>query len=504
MVRKESGRRSWGTSAFHRVLGETVGLVLVVLTGVVVSAEPIKTHPVNPHYFSYQGKPTVLITSAEHYGAVLNKDFDYVAYFDELKAHQLNYTRIYPGAMFEPVGKFMPGNTLGPKPNSLIVPWARSDRPGYRLGGNRFDLDRWNPAYFQRLKDFLHQAAERGIIVEICFFNSQYADTWPLSPLYYENNIQSVGHCDWRGAQTLKHADLVQREDDYVRQLTQEVNSFDNVILEICDEPGHIGTGFALAGPWVSHLIDVVGDTERGLPKKHLLGQEVDGPLGGPVDFAGDPRITLIVAQYIWGEDQGEMGGMKGLNFKYRDNKPIELNETAYYPLWYKGDKIADSRVEAWEFIVGGGAGFNQLNGLFTAENPSGQSPDNDRLLRALESLKQFIHSFDFIKMAPDTNFVVGGVTKPAYYRALSEPGKQYALYIHHSSEKVGGAYTVVPGRYREDLEIDLPAGHYRADWVDAATGSAVSSVELKHEGGHCTLRTPTYQIDLALRIKRL
>jgi hypothetical protein len=478
--------------------------ILLLVTNGVMTAEPIKTHPANPHYFSYQGKPTILITSAEHYGAVINLDFDYVAYFDALHARQLNYTRIYPGAMFEPVGKFMAGNTLGPKPASLIVPWARSDKPGYRLGGNRFDLGRWDPAYFGRLKDFLHQAAERGIIVEICFFNSQYDDTWPLSPLYYENNLQGVGQCDWRDAQTLKHADLVRREDDYVRKLTQEVNSFDNVILEICDEPGHIGTGFALAGPWVSHLIDVVRNTERDLPNKHLLGQEVDGPLGGPVDFAADPRISLIVAQYIWGEDQGEMGGMKGLNFKYQENKPIELNETAYYPLWYQGDKIADSRVEAWEFIVGGGAGFNQLNGLFTTENPTGQSPDNERLLRALEALKKFIYTFDFIKMAPDSHFLVSGVTKPAYFRAISEPGQQYALYLHHSREKIGGAYTVVLGTYREDLVIQLPSGRYQADWVDAATGSIVKSVELKHEGGNRTLTTPSYLIDIALRIKRL
>lgn len=50
----------------------------------------------------------------------------------------------------------------------------------------------------------------------------------------------------------------MKREDDYVRKITQEVNGFDNVILEICDEPASIGTGVKLAGPWVSHLIDTV------------------------------------------------------------------------------------------------------------------------------------------------------------------------------------------------------------------------------------------------------
>jgi hypothetical protein len=128
-----------------------LGFVLTFVVGQ-LAAEPIKVHPDNPHYYLFNGKPTILITSAEHYGAVVNKDFDYVTYFDALKSYGLDYTRIYPGALFEPMGKFVRGNTLGPKPASLIVPWARSNVPGWLLCGNKFDLDKWDPEYFKRLK----------------------------------------------------------------------------------------------------------------------------------------------------------------------------------------------------------------------------------------------------------------------------------------------------------------------------------------------------------------
>jgi len=37
----------------------------------------------------------VLITSGEHYGAVLNRDFDYVRYPDTLPADHLNLTRTF-------------------------------------------------------------------------------------------------------------------------------------------------------------------------------------------------------------------------------------------------------------------------------------------------------------------------------------------------------------------------------------------------------------------------
>jgi len=465
--------------------------------------EPIQIHPANPHYFLFRGQPTILITSAEHYGAMINKDFDYVAYFDALKSYGLNYTRIYPGAMFEPQGKFLPANTLGPRPGSLIVPWARSDTPGYLFCGNKFDLDRWNPEYFARLRDFISKAGERGIVVEICFFNAQYSDTWPLSPLYHENNIQGDGNCPFENAQTLKCPDLVRREADYVRKITQEVTSFDNVVLEICDEPA-LFTPFDKVGPWVGYLLDIAVDTERSLPKKHLLAQEVEGPVGGPIDFSGSPNLTVIVGQYVQAGGMDQMGGIKALDLEYQHNKPIEMNETYYYPLDYEDDKIADSRVEAWEFMVGGGASFNQLNGLFTADNPTGNTPDNRRLLAGLKVLKEFIEGFEFARMRQDKKFIVSGVPPGAFCRGISEPGKQYALYLHHSVVMGRGhGYRATRGNYSANLALDLPKGTYKADWIDPATGSVVGSTTLEHKGGERTLSSPTYSVDIALRMKR-
>jgi hypothetical protein len=46
----------------------------------------LRLHPQNPHYFEFGGKPVVLVTSGEHYGAVLNRAFDYAKYLDALQA----------------------------------------------------------------------------------------------------------------------------------------------------------------------------------------------------------------------------------------------------------------------------------------------------------------------------------------------------------------------------------------------------------------------------------
>src|SRR5258708_6530869 len=71
-----------------------------------VSAEPLALHPDNPHYFLWRGKPAVLVTSGEHYRAVLNRDFDYAKYLETLAADRLNLTRTFPGCYAEPQKAF--------------------------------------------------------------------------------------------------------------------------------------------------------------------------------------------------------------------------------------------------------------------------------------------------------------------------------------------------------------------------------------------------------------
>ncbi|RAP74706.1 hypothetical protein [Paenibacillus montanisoli] len=465
---------------------------------------PIGISTVNPHYLHYKGSPILLITSAEHYGALINLDFDYVAYFDMLQRYEMNYTRIYPGAFYEVKGMFIEDNTLAPLPGRLVVPWVRSSEPGCADGGNKFDLSAWDERYFARLHDFLRQAEARGIVVEICLFNGQYEQSWPNHALFAANNIQGVGDCDLKEVQTLEHADLVAAHKAYVRKLVEEVNAFDNVILELCDEPTIGGTPAELTVKWIDELLDVIVETERELPKRHLVGQQ----LMKDVDYTDDPRNTMLVTQYISDPMYGQIGGVEALDDKYGSNKPIELNETGFYPIWYFDDRLGASRAEAWEFIVGGGAAFNQLNGLYTIHDPAGDTPENRQVLGSLRNLKRFMYGFDFERMSRDPDFIRGGIPEGARVRSISERGRQYALYLHHSTFNVGKdpVYRVQHGEHSAVLQLDVPAGTYRAEWVDPASGTVVASELYEHEGsgGLLAVASPVYKVDIALSVKRI
>jgi len=458
----------------------------------------------NPHYFQYKGKEILLITSAEHYGAVISKTFDYVKYFDMLASYGLNYTRIYPGAVVECAGKWLPQDNMAPGPD-LIAPWARSDVPGYFGGGNKFDLTKWDPAYFTRLRDFLIEAEKRGIIVEICFFNCEYSDFWAYSPLHKDANIQGVGDCDYVSFQTLDNEPLVREQLRYIQKIITETNDFDNVIYEFVDEPTLFLTPSHKAYHWISRLIDTAVETEAGLPKKHMLAQQYETG----VDFCDDNRVALIVTQYILMGSR-QVGGVPALNNCYCFNKPIELNETAYIASWIHDgadDLVAISRLEAWEFMVGGGAGFNQLNGYFVVPNPSGEDATNRKILQGLKNLRSFLEGFDFVKMTRDKD-TIRKVSVGASVNAISEKGKQYAIYMHHSFPSIGSwggsYYEPNYGQYEPLLTLRLEAGEYAVTFIDPSSLSAIGENTLVSDGGEARLACPRYCLDLAVKIIRM
>jgi hypothetical protein len=440
---------------------------------------PLALHPENPHYFRFRGKPTVLITSGEHYGAVLNLDFDDVKYLDTLHADGLNLTRTFTGAYVEPDGAFnITRNTLAPAPNRFICPWARSDVPGYANGGNKFDLSRWDAAYFKRLTDFVSHASQRGIIVEVNLFCPFYTDNqWNISPMNPVNNINEIGDVSRSGVYTLdNHGGLLAVQEAMVRKIVTELKGFDNVFYEIMNEP------YTRDVPmnWQARIADVIVETEKGFGAVHLISQNVanrQAKVENP-----HPAVSIFNFHYASPPD--------AVTLNYGLNKVIGDNETGFNK---NGD--AHYRMEAWAFILAGGGLYNNLDYSFAVgyedgtfaypeSQPGGGSPS---LRRQLRILSEFIHSFDFVRMRPDNAILKGGLPENASAWALIEDGVQYAIYVH--------------GGRRAELIVELPAGNYRVEWLSPLTGELDKPQNLSHSGGEATLVSPSYDGEIALRI---
>ncbi len=344
-----------------------VGLAL--LPGTVAAGTPINLHPENPHYFLFRGRPTVLVGSTEHYGSVLNLDFDYVRYLDELHDRGVNLTRTFSGVYCEDQRSFgIHGNPLAPAAGRLIAPWARSATPGYANGGNRFDLSQWDRAYFARCKDFVAQAGKRGIVVELVLFCPFYEDSlWKLSPMCAANNVNGVGRCPRTEVYTTTHPELLALHETFVRKIVGELAGFDNVYFEICNEPYFGG----VTVEWQHRIAAAIADAERGAPHRHMVSQNISN--GSRKIEHPEPGVSIFNFHYATPPD--------AVTANFGLNKAIADDETGF-----KGDADFTYRAEGWDFFLAGGSAYDNLDYSFTPAQPDGTAVPRARWRRAQAS----------------------------------------------------------------------------------------------------------------------
>ena len=461
------------------VLG--AGLALMLLgSGAGLAAGPIRLHPDNPRYFLFEGKPAFLMTSGEHYGAVLNLDFDYVPYLDELRARGFNLTRLFSGTYREVPGSFqIAANTLAPAPGRYLAPWRRSGAEGAADGGTRFDLNAWDEAYFRRLKDFCAEAARRGIVVEFVLFCPFYEDNlWDVNPMNARNNVNAVGAVPRTEVYTLKHPALVALHEAFTRKAVHELKDFDNLYFEICNEPYFGGVTL----DWQARIAEaiVAAEAERPLRARHMIAQNIAN--GRAKVERPNPAVSLFNFHYATPPDV--IARNAGLD------RAIGDDETGF-----RGTGDRPYRVEGWAFLLAGGSVYSNLDYSFTATREDGSAPvtaptpggGGPALRKQLAILKAFLAGFDFLMMAPDHRTIVGGVPEGGSAHVLSRSGSAYAIYLN--------------GGTRANLVLELPAGRYRAEWLNPRTGAIDKSEDRNHEGGRATLASPAYEEDIALRL---
>ena len=477
-------------------------LVLAIASLRLFAGGALILDPANPHYFLFRGTPTVLVGSTEHYGAVVNLDFNYVPYLDELARDRLNLTRTWVGSYLEVRKDYDPQNgayaidknTLAPEPGRFVCPWQRTSVPGAADGRNKFDLSKWNPGYFSRLRDFLRQAGKRGIVVELDLFCSYYTDElWSVSPLNARNNVNGIGDVSRSQVYTLKHPDLLRAQDAMVRKIVREVRRFDNVYFEICNEP-YYGS---VRPEWQQHISNVIVGTEANGPSRHLIAQNV---AQGSVKLEHpDPNVSIYNFHYSRPPDS--------VALNYHLNRVIGVNETGF-----DGQADATYRIQGWDFLMAGGALYNNLDFSFAAGHERGDFPyksytpggGSAALRSQLGILTHFMDELPLVDMRPESSVIQGSVAEGTSVRVLAEPGKVYAIYIHngHVVEDAKPQYVVDDRRRQLGLVLELPGASYDAEWIDTRTGEVIKRDHFAHAGGGVTVDSPPYSEDVALRIR--
>jgi hypothetical protein len=481
---------------------------------------PISIHPDNPHYFLYDGQPRILNAATEHYGAVLNRNFNYVSYLEEAADKQATLSRCF--LLFRELEglPWNPHSPCKPIPGEYLAPFARTG-PGYATDGFlKFNLDVWDEEYFGRLHGFLAEAAKRGVVVELTLFSNAYGDpVWDLNPFNVKNNVNGVGDVAWQDYNSMSNAALFEHQLAYTRKVVREVNAHDNFYFEVCNEPfgdhmGHVNATDVEA--WQAAIRATIREEEAQLPKRHLIFQvPTERPRAeGKLDpLFAEPSIDAInIHDYQKLTFRGI--ALQPLNqFMQRD---LHLERIAYMwsichaggkPMVFDEDNASTNtldvegwtthRKRAWVTVVSGGH-YDMIDFSIQSGGQERGTPASRAHIRTwMEHLSAFMRNVDFIHAAPVRDFCA---EVPAHTLAvtLANPGQEYVIYVADCRERdERGRGEPCEGT----LAFTLPPGSYQLREYSPATGE-YRDVEQPLDGGVVRMELRAFVEDVVLHIR--
>jgi hypothetical protein len=439
-------------------------------------------HPQNPRYFTDGTKNpdgslrAVYLTGSHTWNNLVDmgrgdppERFDFDAYLDFLERRGHNFIRLW--AWDSATWDTRANGALGKDFVHRVapLPWARTGPGKARDGKPRFDLTKFDPAYFERLRARVRAAGQRGIYVSVMLFEgwglmhgnrgraAPEGWAWRSHPFHPDNNINGIDVGVDGGLSGAVHrlankkANALQAA--YIRKVVDTVNDLDNVLYEVINEGGQ--------KEWDWWVVDTVHAYERGKPKQHPVGLTGHGAerlaslLASPADWVSPGR------QDGYGEDPPAWGGKK-----------VSLLDTDH--VWGVGGNPA----WVWKsFLRGHNPLFMDPYDGAVLGKPS--DPRWEPVRRALGQTRRFAERVNLAAMAPR-----GELASTGY--CLARPGIEYLVY---------------QPRKGEGFSVELKAGTYRYEWFDPTKGAAAGSGQLESSGGTQQFKVP-FAADAVLYLK--
>jgi len=205
-----------------------------------ITSGSLKVLSSNPRYFTDNSGRAIYLTGSHTWDNLQDwsgstKNFDYTAYLNLLKNNNHNFIRLW-GVWVGGAGQ-LTGSTVTSQP----IPWQRTGPGIAKDGGLKYDFNKLNQAYFDRLRSRVIAARDQGIYVDIILFLPARYSQWMYSPYNSANNINGInGDSNGDGVpievETLQNGALLAFQEAYVKKVIDTVNDLDNVLYEIINE----------------------------------------------------------------------------------------------------------------------------------------------------------------------------------------------------------------------------------------------------------------------------
>lgn len=451
-----------------------------------VATGPLSRLPANPRYFTdaTDGSGKAIYLTGSHTWANFATDqgttsppapFDYDAYLEFLVAHHHNFFR---GWVWD-LSYSVQGHNGGPfywRP----FPWPRTG-PGTATDGQpKFDLSRFDQAYFDRIRARVTAARDRGIYVSIMLFqayalqfNRTDTDGYPLDG---RNNVNGIDAGPGHAASTLEIPAVTATQEAYVRKVVDTVNDLDNVLYEIANEAG------AFATNWQYHLIAFIHGYERTKPKQHPVGMTFQHRGGTNEELFASPADWISpICNQGYGQDPLAADGSKVM---------IVDTDHGYGWTTLKRDGVQGQQAWVWKHFLrgnqtlfmdpylaktaGGNAGRNNPAGTNPEEPYFGLSPDPywETIRMAMGRARRYAQKIDLAAATPCNDLSSTGY-------CLANPGKEYLVYN--------------PGNPGDptSFTVSLVGGTYHFEWFNPTTGAVADTGSFTTADGRRSFAAP-------------
>ena len=421
----------------------------------------LETHPENPRYFldTRTGRAVVLTG----YGSLVptSDRHDDAALLREMQANLTRYARVW---------HFLPWEG-----SRALWPWQRSRSPGAHLGGhggNKLDLDTWEPDYWNRLRRSLARSDEVGVQTELlifdrCGMSPPGDDRWGNNPWASDNNVNRLEtpSSSEDGVPAFYRVEnrprLRQQQERYLRKLVDSTLTHPNVIYEIENE--HTGDRSPEFGRRYARLLKgYLAERYPGV-RRLVSYSSLQSDLE---EFFTIPEVDIVNRHFGREAERNPDQLNAYLEPRWPRKKPINVDEFANGVI-----DFALLRRMCWTILTSGG--HFHIEDAAPAAQP----------LAVVQNIQKFLRTsgWNFLRSAPQKRLVTSG---NGY--CMAEPGVEYVLYAPH-----GGTVKVELVGSRE----------YRAAWWDPRQGQFQPPLTFQHEGGHHEFTAPSTD-DWVLRIK--
>ncbi len=482
-------------------------------------ARGLRIHPSNPKVLEYHGAARMLVCATEHYGAVVNRAFRFERYLEEAAARSQTLTRLF--LLFRELQTDRnPYSTIKPESPDFVAPFARTG-PGAALDGEpRYDLSRWNPEYFDRLHRFLFLAHGLGIVVEVTLFSNTYAPhIWALNPLNARNNINGTEEIEWPEYLTLRHPELLRWQLTYARKVIEETRQYDNIVYEVCNEPGGRAPGrssnpdCAEVNLWQREIVRLIREVDAGYG--HLVsGQEAFAyepfTQGTDLSFTDMPFDIVNVHPLPGTTFHGEtynMGEFMSKQLALRpylgfcqatggQTRPLNLDEDNVASQYKDVDGWTIHRKRAWMSLMSL-RHYDYIDFSIIPSRETGTEESRANIRSWMGHLSRYIHSVDLARAAPRTDVLLGS---PPHTLScvLAVEGQDYSVYLADARElSEPGAGGDIDG----SAVLDLPRGSWHAALFSPRTGLYSPWIDIGR-GGRTEVHTPRFQHDIVIRVQ--